>query len=369
LGPVLTRHPDWIATDRQGNPYEPGSGKVFFDPAHPEVRRYLLRLIDEVITQYGVDGIHLDYVRYPFQDPHLNQDYGFGLESRRQFSRQYGVDPLAVRPGDPLWPRWTQFRIGQISSFVEEVHHAVKPKHPDVLISAAVFPMPTQTRLVRLQQNWEAWLQAGHIDLLTPMTYARDTREFQALTQPVIGHGVNSGTLLMPGIRLLQLPTVVALDQVQLLRDAATGGYAFFAAENLSLNLQTTLNRIQGRRTATNPEPVAHRRPFQAAHLRYQSLQREWQYLLTTGEIQLEPAALEDWGNYGDRLETSLANLARNPSSQNLRQAQGALRSLRTYLSQPERQGMTSNYRQQVWENHLIGLEHLLRYGAQQKLR
>lgn len=368
LGPVLTQHPDWIATDRQGNPYEPGSGKVFFDPAHPEVRRYLLSLIDEIITRYGVDGIHLDYVRYPFQDPNLNQDYGFGLESRRQFSRQYGVDPLTVRPSDPLWPRWTQFRITQISSFVEEVHNAVKPKHPHVLISAAVFPMPTQTRLVRLQQNWEAWLQAGHIDLLTPMTYARDTREFQALTQPVIRHGVNSGTLLMPGIRLLQLPTVVALDQVQLLRDAATGGYAFFAAENLSLNLQTTLNQIQGRRTAENPEPVAHRRPFQTAHLRYQALQREWQYLLTTGEIQAEPAALQDWGNYGDRLETSLANLARDPSSQNLRQAQTALRSLRTYLSRPEHRTMTSNYRQQVWENHLLGLEHLLRYGAQQKL-
>ncbi|MEA5421382.1 family 10 glycosylhydrolase [Spirulina sp. CCNP1310] len=369
LGPVLSRHPDWIASDRQGNPYEPGSGKVFFDPAHPEVRRYLLSLMDEIITRYQVDGIHIDYVRYPFQDPNLNQDYGFGLESRRQFSRQYGVDPLTVRPSDPLWPRWTQFRIAQISSFVEEVHNTIKPKDPDVLISAAVFPMPTQTRLVRLQQNWEAWLQAGHIDFLTPMTYARDTEEFQTLTQPVLGHGVNSGTLLMPGIRLLQLPTVVALDQLQLLRDAATGGYALFAAENLSLNLQTTLNQIQGRRTADHPEPVAHRRPFQTAHLRYQALQREWQYLLTTGEIDIEPAALTDWGNYGDRLETSLANLASNPSPQNLRQAQTALRSLRTYLSRPERRGMTSNYRQRVWENHLIGLEQLLRYGAQQNFR
>jgi len=369
LGPVLSQHPDWLATNRQGKPYEPRSGKVFFDPAHPEVRRYLLSLIDEIISHYQVDGIHIDYVRYPFQDPNLDQDYGFGLESRRQFSRQYGVDPLTVRPNDPLWPRWTQFRIEQISSFVAEVHNTIKPKHPDVLISAAVFPMPTQTRLVRLQQNWEAWLQAGHIDFLTPMTYARDTEEFQALTQPVLGHGVNSGTLLMPGIRLLQLPTVVLLDQVQLLRDAATGGYALFATENLNLNLQSTLNQIQGRRSATNPEPVAHRRPFQTAHLRYQALQREWQYLLTTGQIQIEPAALEDWGNYGDRLETSLMNLASNPSPQNLRQAQTALRSLRTYLSRPERRGMTSNYRQRVWENHLIGLEQLLRYGAQQNFR
>lgn len=368
LGPVLSRNPAWVATDRRGNPFHVNSRKVFFDPAHPEVRTYLLNVIDEIAARYDVDGIQLDYIRYPFQDPNLDQTYGFGIEARRQFARQTGVDPLTIRPNDPLWSRWTQFRIQQVNTFVESAHTLLQDKHPGTLLSAAVFSMPTRIRLTRLQQNWEAWLQGGYLDLLTPMTYAETTTELQTLTTPVLGHGVRSATLLMPGIRLLQLPMVGTLDQIQYLRDYATGGYALFAAENLSLNLQAALRSTQGRRTAEG-EPIAHRQPFQTAALRYQALEREWQYWAQQGALSTDQQLWEDWATRATQVHEALAQLATDPSPRRARQAQRVLREFRSHFGQQwQRAEIASPYRRKVWDNHLMGLEHLLRYGVQHNL-
>ncbi|WP_245788942.1 glycoside hydrolase family 10 protein [Spirulina major] len=369
LGPVLSRNPTWVATDRRGDPFQVNSRKVFFDPAHPEVRAYLLDLIDEIATRYDVDGIQLDYIRYPFQDPNLDQTYGFGLEARRQFSRQTGVDPLTIRPNDPLWSQWTQFRIEQINTFVQSAHTLLQEKHPGTLLSAAVFPMPTRIRLTRLQQNWEAWLQGGYVDLLAPMTYATTTTELQTLTAPVLGHGVRSATLLLPGIRLLQLPMVGTLDQIQYLRDYATGGYALFAAENLSLNLQTALRQTQGRRTRQGSEPIAHRQPFETAVLRYRALEREWQYWAQQEALPADQPLWQDWATRSAQVDQALARLAADPSARHAQQAQRVLREFRARVGQQwQGAAIASPYRRKVWDNHLMGLEHLLRYGIQHNL-
>ena len=49
----------------------------------PEVRDYLVGVVDEIVTKYDVDGIHLDYVRYPddarrFPDARFVSEMGAG---------------------------------------------------------------------------------------------------------------------------------------------------------------------------------------------------------------------------------------------------------------------------------------------------
>ena len=59
-------HPDWFMTDAEGNTMQPTSGwYTFLNPAHPEVIRHLSGLIREIMD-YSVAGIHLDYIRYPY---------------------------------------------------------------------------------------------------------------------------------------------------------------------------------------------------------------------------------------------------------------------------------------------------------------
>ncbi len=167
LGPVLNAHSDWAGYDNEGSTIPKGQTKPFYDPANPAVRRYILGLIDEIISQYDVDGIQLDYIRYPFQDPGANRTYGYGLAARQQFRRLTGVDPIQLTPRvDPwlppaerdrqreLWQKWTDFRIQQVTSFVEEASALVRQKRPDIVLSTAVFALPEHERLQKIQQDW-----------------------------------------------------------------------------------------------------------------------------------------------------------------------------------------------------------------------
>ncbi|WP_204106600.1 MULTISPECIES: family 10 glycosylhydrolase [Spirulina sp. CCY15215] len=368
LGPVLTQHPDWVGTDAQGNPFQVNTKKAFFDPANPELRAYLLRLLDEIASKYDVDGIQLDYIRYPFQDPNRGLNYGFGAASRQAFYRLRGVDPAKLSARDPLWSDWTQFRVQQVDSFVGEVSELMRKKHPDIILSAAVFPIPTQDRLGRIQQHWEEWVRRDYLDAITPMTYADATDELQQLTQPILDENVQGSTLFLPGIRLLGLPTMVAIDQMQYLRDSQTEGYSLFAAENLSINLQTILRNTQGRSNSNSNEPIAHRQPLETALKRFEILQREWGLSLVSGQLQMDERAMREWGKQSKAVEIALTTLANSRSPENLRRATSALGTFRqgfgAWMGQQARE---QPYQVQVWQNRLSGIDRLIRYGGRDR--
>jgi uncharacterized lipoprotein YddW (UPF0748 family) len=408
-GPVLAAHPDWAIVNRQGRLFDQNTKKAFLDPANPEVRRYLMALLEEIVTRYAVDGIQLDYIRYPFQDPTVDQTYGYSQVARQQFQELTGVDPIKVYPRQrDLWQKWIDFRIRQIDSFVlslsQRLRSAKRPtdtrnlgsassaaatgltQRPSLILSAAVFALPRTERLQRLQQNWEDWAIRGDIDLMVPMTYALDTNGLQKLAEPLLRQSTLSSVLILPGIRLLNLPDIVAIDQMQLLRDSPAGGYALFAVENLDVNLRDIFSRTQGggerglTRVGENfisssqspipspqsptPEPVPYRQPFPAAAARYAALQREWNFLLKSNQILIREPALSEWGKQADALSASLNQLAAEPSMRNLSSAKASLSSFRAQFQKwMASQSVEHPYQVQVWDNRLATIERLLRYG------
>jgi uncharacterized lipoprotein YddW (UPF0748 family) len=369
-GPVLAAHPDWAMFDRRGRLFDQNTNKAFLDPANPEVRSYLMALLEEIAGRYEVDGIQLDYIRYPFQDPSVNQTTGYGKAAREQFKQLTGVDPIQVSPGNgDLWQQWTDFRIQQIDSFVATVSQRLRSQRSNLILSTAVFPIPRTERLQKLQQNWEAWAIRGDIDLMVPMTYAMDTNGLQNLAQPVLAESTLGSALILPGIRLLNLPNIVAVDQIQLLRDMPAGGFALFAVENLDANLRSIFSRTQGRSSTSSSEPVPYRQPFPAAAARYASLQREWGFLLTNRQILIREPALSEWGKQADTLSQALNQLAAEPSMKNLLSAQASLSSFRSQFRRwMQQQAVEQPYQVQVWDNRLTTIERLLRYGERTAL-
>ncbi|NEO99542.1 MAG: family 10 glycosylhydrolase [Symploca sp. SIO2E9] len=369
-GPILELNPDWAVVDKHGRLFHHHSKKAFLDPANPQVRRYLIALLDEIANRYEVDGIQLDYIRYPFQDPKVNQTYGYGQAAREQFEKLTGVDPIEVYPRDRvLWQKWTDFRIQQIDRFVATVSSHLRKKRPELILSAAVFAKPRAERLQRLQQNWEAWARRGDLDMIVPMTYAPDTNSLHNLAQPVLRQSSLSRALVLPGIRLLNLPDIIAVDQIQLLRDLPAGGYALFAVENLNVNLRKIFSRTQGRDEGSNAEPLPYRQPFPAAAVRYEALQREWNFLLTNNQIWIREPVLSEWGKQADALSESLNQLAAEPSLQNLAAAKALLLSFRSQFPKwMQEQGRMQPYQVQVWDNRLATIERLLHYGERTAL-
>lgn len=365
LGPVLTRHPDWVLKDQNGEVFNntPGFKKAFYDPANPEVRRYLLALFDEIATRYDVDGIQLDYIRYPFQDGHSKQIFGYTDVSRNLFKGMTGVDPIDISPSSPLWKQWTGFKIRQVDGFVAEVSTTLKRKRPDLVVSAAVFPMEYTQRLFTLQQNWEEWISSQWVDVMVLMTYAMDTGSFEDRTKAIYDYSQKASTLIVPGIRLLNVPDKEAVDQMQLLRNMPAGGYALFAAENFNPNLQVIFKRTQGS-SIEKEEPIPYRQPFRSVSSRYKALQKEWNLLLINNQITVEAAYLKEWSRESDALLLKLNILANQPSQKNFILAQSALSSFRQKIPQWTKQHKQIKPLQvEAWENRLITLESLLKYG------
>ncbi len=97
---VITAHPDWVV--RSGDQW-------WLDPGEPAVDRYLLGVAKELVTRYPLDGLHLDYLRYPgrkFDDDRSYHRYGAGLPRdewrRKNITRFLGRVRAALLETDPL---------------------------------------------------------------------------------------------------------------------------------------------------------------------------------------------------------------------------------------------------------------------------
>lgn len=206
MGSILKAYPQWANIQRSGlgkdkiPPSTLEAGGYFLDPANAEVQRFLLALVEEIITRYPVDGFQLDYVRYPSSFPpdkysYVATTWGYSPLSREIFKTRHGIDPAELTPAkDPeLWAEWNAFKTRQVDRFVQRVHDLVETCKPDLPLSAAIFPKPEDS-LLRKHQNWVTWAQQGWIDFLAPMTLtssldsiATDTRDVKTFTMlPVI---------------------------------------------------------------------------------------------------------------------------------------------------------------------------------------
>ncbi|MEA1971697.1 MAG: family 10 glycosylhydrolase [Candidatus Cloacimonadota bacterium] len=165
---IFYQHPEWITTDQFGTKMPTNSHEgAFLDPGLPQVQDYLINVIGDIATNYNVDGIHLDYVRYP------SQEYGKHPQSLQIFENQTEFAE------DDSWQKW---REEQINRFVKRAYHEVKSIDINIELSAAVFPKLTQSN-VSFSQNWYKWLEGSYIDKVYLMAYTPDNLYFKNIIQ------------------------------------------------------------------------------------------------------------------------------------------------------------------------------------------
>ena len=155
---------------------------LFLSPNHPDVNEYLIKVFRELIINYDIDGLHLDYIRY--QDA----EYGRNPYAIAQFKNESGNDPgpwfLEMERSTIASPRlianmkrWNNFKRKAVTSLVKDTRALVNEVRPDCIISAAVKPNLYVAR-ERYFQEWNVWLAAGYLDWVVPMNYSSKKREF-----------------------------------------------------------------------------------------------------------------------------------------------------------------------------------------------
>lgn len=155
---LAAQHPDWSMVSSGGDRSE-----SWISPLHPQARAHLLDTVRSVVERYEVDGVHLDYLRFP------SLDYDFSDETVRAFAAVVGVADLDRR--DILrshYVSWTDWRGRVIADLVKDVRSAVGDR---LLLSAAVIGDVAVSGLSFETYGQDYSALAESLNLIIPMAY------------------------------------------------------------------------------------------------------------------------------------------------------------------------------------------------------
>jgi uncharacterized lipoprotein YddW (UPF0748 family) len=206
-GHVVVTHPEWLIADGNGlrqdeKPVtywqERGIEGYFLDPNRPEVRKHTASVVSDLVSRYALDGIHLDYIRYP------GSRFGFSLDARTDFELTWGIDPLRVmedrqglaatlgtRATAVLDSILTEWRVQQVDSMVLAIRNAAG----ELPLSAAVVPDPERAVLEK-GQDWVGWVHARLVDFVVPMAYNHRPEELLSWLR-VMHNGIGRDRMLV----------------------------------------------------------------------------------------------------------------------------------------------------------------------------
>ncbi len=260
-GHVVYRHPDWLMVPRAivqelaaidgHSPAYSGklsrwtrtvNGRVeglYLSPMVPEAATYTESVVAELAARYDVDGVHLDYLRYP-NDEFDYSRYAVAAfreevapaiapAARAALDRRAEIDPFAYPDGLPA--EWSQFRRTRLSSLAMRLRSAVKRSRPSAVVTAAVVPDVAEAYSDRLQ-DWRTWLESGILDAVCPMAYTTDAATF---AQQIAGARAVAGSRsVWAGIGAWRLSPAQTLEHIALARRAGASGLVLFSYDSLT---------------------------------------------------------------------------------------------------------------------------------------
>jgi uncharacterized lipoprotein YddW (UPF0748 family) len=215
--------------------YRMGTPAVWLDPAAPGVAARLAETFSELLTQHpSLDGLHLDYVRYPGVLPFapgsrfgVGLDFGHGEPTRARFRAETGLEaPTATSLANAN--RWDAWRRDKVTELVRAIGDAARAVDPDVRLSAAVWAHADRAYL-SIGQDWRRWLEERLLDFAVPMAYTLDPRIFRYQAEAFAHAPLASRVWIGIGSWLFAKRPASALEQVRLVRAAGAAGDVLFS--------------------------------------------------------------------------------------------------------------------------------------------
>jgi len=214
-------------------------GGYWIDPGDPRVSLYLRHLIAEVIRKYpGISGIHLDFIRYPFNSPYAGSfwanrhDLGYGKESVRRFREKTGIDPLTMEITRSNCQAWDNWRRLQLNNFVADAGELVRRMNPALAFSVAGIAWADRAYLSSFQ-DWRRWLEEGKVDFVATMNYGVDPRLARYLTWSALAARGERQVYVGLGEYLLKDQPEVLLRQIADARQAGADGIVLFSYDSM----------------------------------------------------------------------------------------------------------------------------------------
>src|SRR5262245_41776708 len=177
---LLDYPPDGKVPPPDGDTFELDTPGLWLDPAVPGVVAFLADTVGDLAAAAPeLDGLHLDYIRYPFALPMIpgsrfrGLDFGYGDVAKARFAEERSGKPFET--GE----EWDAFRRARVAELVAALR-ARKPA--SWKLSAAVLAYADRAYLTSLQ-DWRAWLDDGRLDFAVAMAYTRDDQLLRYMTR------------------------------------------------------------------------------------------------------------------------------------------------------------------------------------------
>lgn len=187
--PTMVQHPtdklqpEWFAINgKDESAYDKPAyvpHYTFLCPNREEVYQFLADLYGNIADVKEVDGIHLDYIRFPdvilarglwdkyglvMDKEYPEFDYCYCDKCVADFKAKSGIDIKSVEDPTSV-EEWKQFRYDLITKMVNRLAEVVHNKGKK--INAAVFPGPNSIAKKIVRQEWDKW----NLDAIYPMNY------------------------------------------------------------------------------------------------------------------------------------------------------------------------------------------------------
>ncbi|MFQ5604909.1 MAG: family 10 glycosylhydrolase, partial [bacterium] len=190
-GSPAQRHPNWIARDQAGTPMP--QDLAWLSPGLADVRDYLKNIALEIVNNYDIDGLHLDFVRWSehtssshslaLAKQNMERDLPDGFITAAQLEELqnnaagrflYDVNhpfSAGVPAGFNSWPEWWRWSV---TEFVRAVHDSIQAVKPWVRLSPAAlgrYNWGGWQGFDVVYQDAALWLNERYIDQLIGMHY------------------------------------------------------------------------------------------------------------------------------------------------------------------------------------------------------
>ena len=174
----------------------PSGSAYFVNPCSPAVQAYEQSIIEEIVANYAIDGLVLDWIR--FDD--WNMDMSAGTRAAYLAANPGAVDPLNINLATDNADRrsWQAWRTDQIAAHVRAIRTRVNALKPG--LSLGIFILPPEF----VEVGQDAAKFAAHIDFVCPMCYWVDW----GFPPSWVASGVLKDTAAKVGPGVKILPTI-----------------------------------------------------------------------------------------------------------------------------------------------------------------
>jgi uncharacterized lipoprotein YddW (UPF0748 family) len=203
---------EWVYSKSDDN-------SIWLNPGIPAVRKYLVDLINEIVQNYNVDGIQLDFIRYPpapISDKKSYDTFGEGKTI-------------------------SDWRRGNITEFIKVLYGKIKQTNPKIKLG--VTPLGIYKSIHNgsgmegfndVYQDTREWLRLGIIDYAVPQIYwdARSNPKFDVVAKDWIENSYDKNIII--GIGAYKPEVLNEIErEINITRKLNSSGMAFFRYKNI----------------------------------------------------------------------------------------------------------------------------------------